>query len=220
MNSKHTLFHILAGVLLAMFIISAAVTTALNLKSIYYADIDRYDLTSVSGLTKEELKQDYDELIDYNSPWGDDKLEFPHFMMSPGGRQHFAEARDIFLFFAWGILMFGIPSLCAILLARRKKYGSTYLAVASFITLVLPAALGLFAATAWDKLFVLFHEVSFGNDLWLFDPATDPVIKVLPDEFFLHEALAIFGLVILGGIICLILYLHTKRTSSDNAIDA
>ena len=213
MNSKHMLFHIVTGVLLAMFIISSAVTIALNLKFIYYADIERYDLTTRSGLTAEELKQDYAELIDYNSPWGDDKLEFPHFTMSEGGRQHFAEARDIFLFFAWGILMFGIPAILGMFFAHQKRYGTSYLGIAAFITLVLPALLGLFALTAWDKLFVLFHEVSFGNDLWIFDPDTDPVINVLPDEFFLHEAFAIFGIVILGGIICLISYIRTRHNS-------
>ena len=73
------------------------------------------------------------------------------------------------------------------------------------------AALGAFAALAWDRFFVLFHELSFGNDLWLFDPAVDPVINVLPDQFFFHEAMAIFGLVILGGIVCAVLHRRLSR---------
>lgn len=99
--------------------------------------------------------------------------------------------------------MFGIPALLAVILAKKKKYGTAYLLYAAFITLVLPVVLGAACFAAWDKVFVLFHEISFGNDLWLFDPAVDPVIKVLPDQFFLHEALAIFALVVIGGILCL-----------------
>ena len=201
--SGHALFHMLTGLLLSLFIISLAVTLALNMRFIYYGDIDRYDLTGASGLTREELKEDYSELIDYNCLWGDDSLDFPHFPLSDSASQHFAEARNIFLFFGWGVLMFGIPALLAVILAKKKKYGTAYLLYAAFITLVLPVVLGAACFAAWDKVFVLFHEVSFGNDLWLFDPAVDPVIKVLPDQFFLHEALAIFVLVVIGGILCL-----------------
>lgn len=209
--SKHALFHMLTGVLLAMFIISCAVTMALNMRFIYYADIDRYDLTGVSGLTKAELMDDYNELIDYNLIFGDDELEFSHFPLSDGAAQHFAEARSIFHFFGFGILMFGIPALIGILAARKKKYGTGYLLCSAFVTLVLPISLGAACALAWDKVFVIFHEISFGNDLWLFDPDIDPVINVLPDHFFLHEAIAIFGLVILGGLICLIAYSKTHK---------
>lgn len=211
--SGHAVFHILTGVLLSMFIISSAVTLALNMRFIYYSDIDRYDLTGASGLTKEELKEDYNELIDYNLVWGDDSLDFPHFTLSEGAAEHFVEARNIFLFFGWGVFMFGIPVLLGIFIAKKKKYGTAYLMYAAFITLVLPVILGTACFAAWDKVFILFHELSFGNDLWLFDPAVDPVIKVLPDQFFFHEALAIFGLVVAGGTACLVIRFCTAPRS-------
>lgn len=209
--SKHTPLNMLTGIMLAMFIISSAVTAALNMRFIYHADIDRYDLTEVSGLTKDELIDDYNELIDYNCIWGDDSLDFPHFTLSDGAAQHFVEARRMFLFFGWGVLMFGIPAFLGIFLMHKRKYGNSYLLFSAFITLILPVLLGAACALAWDKVFVLFHELSFGNDLWLFDPAVDPVINVLPDQFFLHEALAIFGLVMLGGLICLVIYIRSRR---------
>ena len=211
----HMLFHLAAGLVLAMFIISLSVTLALNAKFIYYSDIDRYDLDTISGLTKEELRQDYRELIDYNSIFGDDNLDFPHFTLSGAARQHFKEARDLFMFFGWGVPVFGILAAILALTAHRRKYGSLYLAVASFISIVLPSALGAFALLAWDRFFVVFHEISFDNDLWLFDPAVDPVINVLPTEYFFHEAIAIFALVIAGGLISLFAYIKTRRASAD-----
>lgn len=214
MNTKHTLFHIISGMILAMFIISAAITLALNFRFIYRADIDRYDLTQVSGLTEEELMQDYNTLIDYNCVFGPDKLEFRHFTLSEGAAQHFREARVLFLFFGWGVIAFGLLSAVVILIARKKNIGFYYLKYASGITIVLPALLGIFAAFAWEKFFVLFHELSFGNDLWMFDPSVDPVICVLPSQFFFHEAMAIFGLVILGGVICAALYFCISRRKS------
>lgn len=215
--SKHILLHLFIGLLLTMFIISCAVTAALQMKPIYHSDIDRYELTKVSGLTASELKQDYDELVNYNSIWGDDKLELPHFKLSDSAAKHFAEARDIFLFFGWGIIVFGMAALAMIRLSPRKQYGNTYLLVTSCLSIALPCILGIFAMTSWDKLFVLFHKISFGNDLWIFDPKTDPIINVLPEQFFLHEALAIFAFMIAGGIICLIAYIKSKSTKEESA---
>ena len=217
MAKRHTLFHIITGIILSLFIISAAVTIALNLRFIYYRDIERYGLEQVSGLTADELKQDYDELIDYNCVWGDDSLDFPHFTLSEGAAQHFREARSIFLFFGWGVIVFGIFSAIMIWTAHTKDLGVTYMKYTALITILLPVILGITAAAAWDRFFVLFHEISFGNDLWLFDPAVDPVINVLPDGFFFHEAMAIFGLVILGGAVSAVLYFVKlpRHTASD-----
>lgn len=41
----------------------------------------------------------------------------------------------------------------------------------------------------------LFHQILFvGDDTWLFDPAKDPVIMILPETFFLHAFLLFFAL--------------------------
>ena len=41
----------------------------------------------------------------------------------------------------------------------------------------------------FDRFFVAFHEVLFRDNSWLFDPATDPIISVLPEQFFMHSFL-------------------------------
>lgn len=217
MTGKHTVFHIFTGIIITMFIISAAVTLALNFRFIYNADIERYNLEEISGLTAEELKVDYNELIDYNCIWGDTTLDFTHFTLSDNAAQHFREARSLFLFFGWGVIAFGILSVVLICIANRKELGISYLKYAAVISIFLPMLLGISAVIAWDRFFVLFHELSFGNDLWLFDPAVDPIINVLPDQFFFHEAMAIFGLVILGGIICALIYISLSRRKSHSA---
>ena len=45
----------------------------------------------------------------------------------------------------------------------------------------------------FDQFFTLFHEALFpGDSSWLFNPATDPIIWVLPEEFFLHGFIIFF----------------------------
>ena len=72
--------------------------------------------------------------------------------------------------------------------------------------MALPAVVGAFVAVNWDSAFVLFHRIAFDNDYWLFDPATDPVITMLPDAFFLHCALLILGGILLGSLVCAAAY--------------
>lgn len=43
-------------------------------------------------------------------------------------------------------------------------------------------------AVDFTACFTLFHQMFFTNDLWLFDPAEDYMIRMLPEGFFLHMA--------------------------------
>ncbi|MBZ4292101.1 TIGR01906 family membrane protein, partial [Streptococcus pneumoniae] len=56
---------------------------------------------------------------------------------------------------------------------------------------VLPVMIGLGGVLiGFDQFFTLFHQILFvGDDTWLFDPAKDPVIMILPETFFLHAFL-------------------------------
>ena len=39
-------------------------------------------------------------------------------------------------------------------------------------------------AVDFTRCFTIFHEIFFTNDLWIFDPATDYMIRMLPEGFF------------------------------------
>ncbi len=36
----------------------------------------------------------------------------------------------------------------------------------------------------FEKSFIIFHKLLFRNDYWVFNPNLDPVINILPEEFF------------------------------------
>ena len=79
----------------------------------------------------------------------------------------------------------------------------------------LPVVLGILVALFWDKVFVVFHELFFNNDFWIFDYRTDPIILLLPDEFFMHCALLIFGGVLLGVVVCMVIYLILTKKAAE-----
>ena len=78
--------------------------------------------------------------------------------------------------------------------------------------LSLPLVLGLVGVfIGFEQFFTLFHQILFvGDDTWLFDPAKDPVILILPENFFLQAFLLFFCLyeLIFG-----FMYLQSRKTN-------
>lgn len=49
-------------------------------------------------------------------------------------------------------------------------------------------SLGVLISVDFTKAFTIFHEILFTNDLWLLDPATDRLINIVPEPFFMDTA--------------------------------
>lgn len=47
---------------------------------------------------------------------------------------------------------------------------------------------GLLRAQGFEALFVRMHEIAFDNDLWLLDPKTDILIRMMPQQLFERAA--------------------------------
>lgn len=193
--------NILTSLCLALFIISAAVTITLNFRPLYYHDISALKIEETSGFSKKVIKDNYDELIDYNQFFRSGKLKLT-IPMSREGRIHFAEVKRIFV----SVEILCIVTLILSCLLIKKQISCRnfdFLKSASITTVVLPSVVGILCAVNWDSAFILFHKIMFRNNYWLFDEATDPVIMILPDEFFLHCAIMIILLIFIGSLLCM-----------------
>ena len=201
------------ALVLMLFIISAAVTITLNFRPLFYFDIDYLDIEAQSGFSKEDIRKNYDALIDYNSMLNHDTLEFPTLPMSEGGRIHFEEVKQIFVAIEYIFIASGIIGLALLLLLICKFKEFLFLKLAAILTIAIPAVLAILISINWEAAFVTFHHIFFNNDYWLFYPDKDPVILMLPDEFFFHCAAMILILVILGSFISFMIYriLHKKN---------
>ena len=217
MSSKRKWYHVVLQILLAtslfLLFVSSSVFATLAFRPLYYLDIDLLDIEDYSGFEKEEIKANYDALIDYNLPLTDGELVFPSDnMMSETAKIHFEEVKDIFdLFKICALVM--IPVCIAGIWYFESKKMRQYLLYTGSLTLILPAVVGGFIALNWQKVFLIFHEIAFDNDYWIFDPYEDGVINILPSDFFMHCAIMIVALVFLAGGVCTVLYFRHKRAS-------
>lgn len=210
MKKSYVFSDILIGIIFSLFFISISVIFVINFKPLYYLDIKFLDIPSRSGFTKNVILDNYSALIDYCSPFYKGDLVFPTLIASSGGLKHFEEVKTVFVFFYYLLPITLIP-LILIILYKHKRKDYRYLLVSSITTLVLPISVGIGTWINFDHLFILFHQLVFRNDLWLFDYTTDPVILMLPDTFFMHCAVLIVCCVILCSLLLFLFYRISKR---------
>lgn len=201
---------ILIGVIFTLLFISLGVIITINFRPLYYLDVNLLDIEQTSGYAKNEIIANYNTLIDYSSPFFRGELSFPTLAASPAGIQHFKEVKDIFTTF-YILAAISLAAAIAIIIYKSKKKDISYLPVSALTAVILPTVIGLLLAIDFDTSFLVFHKLFFNNDYWLFDPSTDPVITILPDTFFLHSALLIISLVLIGSLCLFLIYFFLKR---------
>lgn len=193
--------NILLTLILTLLILSFAVVATLNFRPLYYMDIHLLNISESSGIPENEIKENYDALISYNSALNNDELAFPSLAMSREGQIHFQEVKAIFVKVQYLLLITAILFLAGIYLNHKKRGNFRFLKYSSILSIVLPLVLGALIALNWDTFFVTFHELFFDNDFWIFDAAKDPVITILPDTFFMHCAIMILVLIGVGSLV-------------------
>ena len=87
---------ILTSISFMLFILSFAIVFVVFFKPLYYFDIDHLKLVENTRYTYQQLKENYQILIHYQSIFYQGKLVFKDFIMSKGGRIHFEEVKRIF----------------------------------------------------------------------------------------------------------------------------
>ena len=161
-------------------------------------DIDVLNIEESSNLSKNELKANYDYVITYLTQNKEEEFNLPTLPSSNNGKTHFKEVKVIFdklkIMLVFSILI----SIIGIMLNKRYKKIS-YLLTSSIILIIIPIILLIPFLINFDKSFTAFHHIFFKNDYWLFDIKSDPIITILPQDFFFH--CAYINLIIINSII-------------------
>lgn len=202
------------GLLYTIFLISLGLLFAINFRFLYYADIHWFNLEQFSGLSSAVIKENYNALIDYCSPFYQGTLKFPSLPASDSGLSHFAEVKVLFNVF-YIALAITFVVLVIVSIYKIKKGQSRFLLVSSITVIILPLLTLAACAVNFNQTFVIFHKIFFRNDDWLFDPVTDPIINILPEKFFLQCAIVIIVTVLLGSLILYLTYRRKNRKKNQ-----
>lgn len=104
-------------------------------------------------------------------------------------QQHMADCRALFVLCRGVQLFSGMMSallaLLLLLLRDTRRSSSGFLAGGGLVLACVLALLG-WGIADFDGLFVRFHQLSFANHLWLLNPRTDMLIRLMPTSFFVQ----------------------------------
>lgn len=209
------LSNIVVSLCLALAMIGASVIITLNIRDIYYNDIDKLNIESMSGLSREEIIENYDYLIDYNLSSNVGEFKLPTLTSSKPGKIHFEEVRDIFQNVKLLTIICGVIAIIGGILQIRKR-DFKFLRNSSILIIILQVLLAIPIAINFNACFILFHKIMFSNDYWIFDPQLDPVINMLPEEFFMHMGITILIIMLIVSIILQLLYRLLKKINFQN----
>lgn len=111
---------------------------------------------------------------------------------------HMADVQQLFMLCSHVSLGSAILTLVGWLTTHRNPSFWRIVRRTACCVLAYVTILALLACIDFDSLFILFHKLAFTNDLWLLNPQTDLLIRLMPIEFFISYAAIIGGLWLLG----------------------
>ena len=213
------LLTVVLAILTAVVLLTAAISAPILCRPFYYAHIGPLELCEETGLSREEIKTAFDEMMDFcvgNAEFSTGVLRW-----SESGKSHFADVRVLFLLdlkaLAAAILVLAIVLIVSRLTGRRPSKllgrGPAFWAGTGLAAVFV--VVGALAATDFDRAFTVFHSIFFpGKDNWLFDPVEDQIINILPQTFFMNCAILILVILLLGCL-ALILWDVLPRRKKD-----
>lgn len=188
---------IVGTISLVLAVVTASITIVILFTPLYEFTVWYHDLPERLNMAHETITENYYVLLRYlNVPWIQE-LNMPDFPSSEIGLFHMWEVKTLFQFNYGALLVSLIASFFYLRFLKRKEL--LYQLKKDFmLASLVPPLLIVFLAINFDRMFVLFHKIFFNNDAWLFNPATDPIILALPQEFFMYSFLLFFILVEIG----------------------
>lgn len=221
--------HWVIGMIFSFSLIAALLFTSCEIAiysdfDVYEREYEKYDVLSELNMTMDDAMYVTHEMMDYLRG---DRETLSVVTDVDGKRQdffnqqdrfHMSEVRELFLggmAIRAGACVSMVVCIILLLLMKadvRRILPSSYLIALAAVGLSLAVA-GVMALVDFNAVFVMFHHLFFDNDLWIFDPAEDYMIRMLPEGLFADMAARIGVIFAAGLVISLILSIAARRSS-------
>lgn len=218
--------HWCAGIILGFSIIAALLITSFEIAmysdfDVYQREYEKYDVLSDLDMTMDDVMYVTHEMMDYLRGEGDtlsvittvEGREQDFF--NEQDRFHMEEVRGLFiggLNIRLGVCVIGLICIAFLIITHAdvKKVIPRGYWIALGITGAAVLLIGTASVIDFNAVFVQFHHIFFDNDLWIFDPAEDYMIRMLPEGLFYDMVIRIGAIFVASLVALLILTLIPK----------
>jgi integral membrane protein (TIGR01906 family) len=122
-------------------------------------------------------------------------------VLDAGERGHMADVRSVIMGLGLVALIAAIMLLLVGTVNRRRRWFWRAVADGARVTIAGVVVVGLGFALFFDQAFELFHEVFFAPGTYMFDPRTEKLVQLFPDQFWSETSVAIAGAILLLAIL-------------------
>lgn len=206
-------FVVLFILVIPVFLVASNVRWVISTPLLYNYGFDRYDIPDRTGIERSELRRVGSEIREYF----DNSEEFLNVRVSQHGiirnlynEREVLHMRDV-KSLVRGVFILHTSSAAFIIsfilvgfwLQRTQfiPYLSRYVSLGGILCVLLVVCVGLASLVGFERLFWMFHIVSFSNDLWQLDPNSDYLLMMFPESFFFDATMWIAGSTVLEGVI-------------------
>lgn len=128
-------------------------------------------------------------------------------------RGHMADVRGVFV----GLGMLAVASGVLLLVAGRLSRGRMARPVRAGVAglAIVVVAIGLIGAFAFGLAFEVFHRLFFAGGTYTFDPRTDRLVQLFPEQFWFETSMAVGALILL--LCAAVWWLAGRRTPARSA---
>ena len=180
---------------IAMFLLSLSIAIVILSTPVYGMAISLFNIEQATGLTKEVLINNYHVLIGYLVNPFQANLQMPNFVSSVNGLAHFKDVKRLFLIDLGLVPLLGLQTFRVLKQIKQQHQAWLYVKPLQRM-MIAPAIITCLVSIAFQKVFLLFHQLLFTDTNWIFDPRQDPIIMALPEEYFMMCFIMVLGLFI------------------------
>ena len=196
-----------------LFLVAGSVTWAVNDPGLYRNGFERYRTAQRSGIADADLIAIGADLRRYfNTSTEPLAVRAPIY----GIEQEIFNQREVAHMYDVKRLVRGtywvalgsalwILATFALLVVRNRATWPTQSARLALwggaVTLISVFLVGLAAIASFEQLFLLFHRLSFANDLWILDPRTDYLLILFPGGFWFDATMRVALTSVLGAVL-------------------
>ena len=205
------------SIVISLFLISTNVRLVIQHPALYSYGFSKYDIPSHAGIELPELISVGRQIREYFN----NKEEFLNVTVNRFGTPviNLYNSREILHMKDVKFLVKGtyrLQELSGLIIALFTIYGlvtdkrsffsrvGVYCLSAGLITLAVVSLAGIISLVGFEQAFIVFHKISFTNDLWQLNPHTDMLLIMFPQGFFFDTTMLIAALTVVESIILII----------------
>lgn len=230
MKVLHSFFGIIAGIAaIIVLLISSFEIAAYSDFGWYEKEYEKYgvlydlemEMTDAMAVTEEMmdyLRGNREDLVVHTVVDGEEREFF-----NDREKAHMIDVKNLFIGGLWlrrGAVLLLIVAVVLLIWMKadwkRILPKSFLISMGSLIGVT--AGAGILFMSDFNKYFTIFHEIFFDNDLWLLDPDTDLLIRMLPEGFFADMVvrIGIIFLVLMVSLLVISIVMLIKQRNKKN----